>query len=95
MCIRDRLLAARAASRDRRERRSVLGKVLGLLRQLRYYAMQERDDWLSRRTLIVDDSQTMRALLRRTFENAGFSVDCASDGRVGITSSTRLQCSRN
>ncbi|KAH8072294.1 histidine kinase [Aureococcus anophagefferens] len=75
------LLAARAASRDRRERRSVLGKVLGLLRQLRYYAMQERDDWLSRRTLIVDDSQTMRALLRRTFENAGFSVDCASDGR--------------
>lgn len=87
------LLAARAASRDRRERRSVLGKVLGLLRQLRYYAMQERDDWLSRRTLIVDDSQTMRALLRRTFENAGFSVDCASDGREGIT--TRLQSSRH
>ncbi|KAH8064313.1 hypothetical protein JL722_1176 [Aureococcus anophagefferens] len=83
------LLAARAASRHR-ERRSVLGKVLGLLRQLRYYAMQERDDWLSRRTLIVDDSQTMRALLRRTFENAGFSVDCASGGATHIFNPTSM-----
>ena len=45
-CRRPRVIARVRSSRDRRERRSVLGKVLGLLRQLRYYAMQERDDWL-------------------------------------------------
>ena len=54
------------------------------LRQLRYYGMQERGDWLTRRTLVVDDSETTRRLLRRSFENAGFLVDAARDGREAL-----------
>ena len=75
------LLAERGEASDADTRQKVLSKVLSLLRQLRYYAMQERGDWLSRRTLVVDDSPTMRSLLKRTFENAGFSVDVACDGK--------------
>ncbi|KAK7249784.1 hypothetical protein SO694_00004718 [Aureococcus anophagefferens] len=61
---------------------AIEGLLAALARRRATARAAERDDWLSRRTLIVDDSQTMRALLRRTFENAGFSVDCASGGRA-------------
>ncbi|KAJ1452891.1 CheY-like superfamily, partial [Pelagophyceae sp. CCMP2097] len=48
--------------------------------------MRSDDDaaWLTRRTLIVDDSKTMRKLLTRAFIDAGFAVDNASDGEVAL-----------
>ena len=77
-------LAARAACADPAARFDALRDVLVRLRQLRYYGMQERGDWLTRRTLVVDDSETTRRLLRRSFENAGFLVDAARDGREAL-----------
>ena len=77
-------LAARAACAEPAARFDALRDVLVRLRQLRYYGMQERGDWLTRRTLIVDDSETTRRLLRRSFENAGFLVDAARDGREAL-----------
>ena len=77
-------LAGRARETDPAKRSEALRKVLTSLRQLRYYGMQERGDWLTRRTLVVDDSETTRRLLRRSFENAGFLVDVARDGAEAL-----------
>lgn len=62
---------------------------LTILRQLRYHCMNSGlDGWrqsgLSRKILVVDDSQVTRKLVARAFEKAGFIVDTASNGEEGV-----------
>lgn len=62
---------------------------LTILRQLRYHCMNSGlDGWrqtgLTRKILIVDDSKTIRAMVSRAFEDAGFIVDTAADGAEGV-----------
>lgn len=39
---------------------------------------------MSTRVLAIDDSRTMRNLLRATLSDAGFEVDLAEDGQAGL-----------
>ncbi|MGZ9811308.1 response regulator [Pseudoroseicyclus sp. H15] len=36
------------------------------------------------KVLAIDDSRTIRNLLRMSLENAGFEYHCAEDGRLGV-----------
>lgn len=40
---------------------------------------------MKKRVLAIDDSRTIRDLLRYTLEAAGFECHCAVDGRDGVT----------
>lgn len=41
--------------------------------------------------LAIDDSRTIRTLLRQTLEEAGFEVHCAEDGLQGVAKFTELE----
>lgn len=39
---------------------------------------------MTTRVLAIDDSRTIRDLLRLSLESAGFEYHCAEDGRIGV-----------